>query len=76
MQAPCSISASQRNSIESVFTCLTGCSALLGSLKNPLGPEDGESARAVSLWAELCQRKLLESFPELHIWLSESTREG
>lgn len=65
MQAPHSLSVSQRNSLESILTCLKGCSFAL---------EDRESSRALCLWAELCEHKLLESFPELHLWLDEWTR--
>lgn len=75
MEAPRSLSVSQRNSLESILTCLKGCSAFLNS-NNSFTLEDRESSRALCLWAELCEHKLVESFPELHLWLDEWTRGG
>jgi hypothetical protein len=65
------LSAAQRSSLESTFTCFRGMTAFLDSIDTPLQADEKQMARGLCLLAELCEHKLVESFPELHVWLAE-----
>jgi hypothetical protein len=75
-QAPGSLSAKQRDSLESFFTLISGTKVFLESVHPSLQP--GDKLLAVSLrdLATLAERKLMEAFPEMHEWLAEWTRGG
>jgi len=75
-QAPGSLSAVQRDSIESVFTCLKGIAAFLESSKSTLRPDEKLIAGNLCDLAGVCEHKLIEAFPELQAWLLEWTRGG
>ena len=74
-QAPGSLSAQQRSSLELVFTTLKGVSSFLQSIESLRADEKLQAVNLSDL-AELSQSKLVEAFPELHTWLSEWTRGG
>jgi hypothetical protein len=68
MQAPVSLSAVQRHSLESACSCFKGVTAFLESIENGLESEDKFAAVGLRALAEVCERKLLEAFPELEAW--------
>ncbi len=77
MQAPGSLSALQRNSLESTFSCLRGIASFLDSIEStPLQPDEKLIAGNLRDLAGVCQRKLVEAFPELLEWLREWERRG
>jgi hypothetical protein len=73
MQAPGSLSAVQRDSLESSFTCLRGIATLLESIESKLPADEKLIAGNLRDLASVCQHKLVEAFPELHTWLAEWT---
>ena len=74
MQAPGSLSAVQRHSLESAYACFQGVTAFLESVENKLQPDDKLIAGNLRDLAGVCKHRLIESFPELHQWLAEWTR--
>lgn len=76
MQAPGSLSAVQRGSLESAYTFFAGVRPFLQSIENKLGPDERLTAGNLRDLAGVCQHKLIEAFPELHTWLAEWTRGG
>ncbi len=75
MQAPVNLSPQQRSALESSYTFLSGVVPFLGGLKSQLESDDDKLAAENLLeLAYLCQKKLLESFPELLEWLTEWER--
>jgi hypothetical protein len=76
MQAPGSLSAVQRDSVESSFTCFKGVTAFLESVENKLQSDDKLVAANLCDLAGVCEHKLVEAFPELHAWLAEWSRGG
>jgi hypothetical protein len=66
MQAPSSLSAVQRHSLESAYACFKGVTGFLESIEHSLEPEDKFTAIGLRALAEVCERKLVEAFPELH----------
>ena len=76
MQAPGSLSAVQRDSLESSFTCFKGVTAFLESVQNKLQSDDKIIAGDLRDLAGVCEHKLVEAFPELHPWLAEWIRGG
>lgn len=76
MQAPGSLSAVQRDSLESVFTCLKGVATFLQTTENRLQPDERLIAGNLRDLAGVCEHRLIEAFPELHSWLTEWTRGG
>jgi hypothetical protein len=72
MQAPGSLSALQRDSLESTFSCVRGIASFLDSI---LPPDEKLAGNLRDLAGE-CQRKLVEVFPELLEWLRELERRG
>ena len=75
MQAPGSLSAQQRSSLESVFTTLKAVSPFLQSLESLTVDERLQASNLLDL-ADLSQRKLVEAFPELLLWLADWTDGG
>jgi hypothetical protein len=65
MQAPGSLSVVQRHSLESAYACFKGVTAFLESIENGLESEDKFTAVGLRALAEVCERKLVEAFPEL-----------
>lgn len=76
MQAPDSLSAVQRDSLESTFVCFKGITAFLEPLESKLAPDERLIAGNLRTLAGVCGHKLIEGFPELHQWLVEWTRGG
>jgi len=77
MEPTRSLSAVQRDSLESVFTTLKAVSPFLQSIESRLLQPD-EKLQAINLLdlADLSQRKLVEAFPELLLWLADWTDGG
>lgn len=75
-QAPGSLSVQQRNSLESTYSCFRGMRAFLEPLEAKLQPDEKLISQNLRELAGLCERKLVEAFPELHTWLAEWTRGG
>jgi hypothetical protein len=71
MQAPGSLSAVQRDSLESSFACFKGIAAFLESIESKLAPEEKLISGNLRELAGVCERKLVEAFPELLEWLRE-----
>ena len=76
MQAPCSLSAVHRDSLESAFTCFKGITPFLESIESKLDPDEKLIAGNLRDLAGVCERKLVEAFPELHQWLKEWEQRG
>ena len=76
MQAPRSLSAVQRDSLESSFTLFRGVTAFLESLENQLQSDERLTAENLRDLAAVCERKLLGAFPDLMPWLMEWERRG
>ncbi len=76
MQAPRSLSAPQRDSLETSFTLFRGVTAFLESLENQLQADERLTAENLRDLAAVCERKLLEAFPDLMPWLMEWERRG
>jgi hypothetical protein len=76
MQAPCSLSVVQRDSLETSFTLFRGVTAFLESLENQLQSDERLTAESLRDLAELCERKLLVAFPDLMASLMEWERRG
>jgi len=76
MQAPGSLSAEQRSSLESSYTFFKGVTAFLESIESKLPPDEKLMARNLRDLAGLCERKLVEAFPELLEWLREWEKRG
>ena len=76
MQAQGSLSAVQRDSLESTFTCLKGIASFLEPIEGKLPPDEKLIAGNLRDLTGLCERKLVAAFPELHTWLAEWTRGG
>ncbi len=68
MQAPGSVSAVQRDSLESTIACFKGVTVFLESVDNKLQADDKLIASNLRDLAGVCQRKLVEAFPELLEW--------
>ena len=68
MQAPGSLSAVQRDSLESALTYFKGVTAFLESIDSKLQADDKLIAGNLRDLAGVCQRKLVEAFPELLEW--------
>ena len=76
MQAPRSLSAVQRDSLESTFVYFKGIAAFLESLESTLQPDETLMGTNLRELAGVCEYKLLEAFPELLEWLREWERHG
>jgi hypothetical protein len=76
MQAPRSLSAVQRDSLESSFTCFRGVAAFLESVENKFQADERMTADNLRDLADLCERKLLGAFPDLLVWVAEWERRG
>jgi hypothetical protein len=76
MQAQNSLSAKQRDSLESFFTLIKGTEVLLEAVHPFLQPHEKLAAFNLRDLATLSERKLLEAFPEMHEWLAEWVRGG
>ena len=76
MQAPGSLSAVQRDSLESTYACFKGVTSFLESIEGKLQPDEKLIARNFRDLAGVCEGKLLEAFPELHTWLAEWEKRG
>ncbi len=74
MQASGSLSAVQRHSLESTYSCFKGVTAFLESVESKLQPEDKLIAGNLRELAGLCEHKLIEAFPELLEWAYEWER--
>jgi len=75
MQAPGSL-PEQRQTLESIYTFLSGARAFLDALQPTLSAYDRLTAENLSEFAQVCERKIIEAFPELRQWLDEWTRGG
>ena len=75
-QDPGSLSVVQRHSLESTYACFQGVTAFLESIESKLQPDEKLMAGSLRDLAGVCEHKLIESFPELHLWLAEWTRGG
>jgi hypothetical protein len=75
MQAPVSL-PEPRFTLEAVYTFLRGVGVFLEAVQPPLTAEDCLNAENLHDLAALCERKLIEAFPELHAWLADWTRGG
>ncbi len=71
MKAPGSLSAVQRDSLESAFTCFKGVTAFLASLENHLQADERLTAGNLRDLAGVCEHKLVEAFLELLEWAIE-----
>lgn len=71
-----SLSAKQRDSLESFFTLIKGTQVLLEAVHPFLQPHEKLAAFNLRDLATLAERKLLDAFPEMHEWLAEWTRGG
>ena len=76
MQAHGSLSAVQRHSLESAYACFKGLTAFLDSVESKLQTDEKLIAGNLRDLAGLCEHKLVESFPELLVWLKEWERSG
>jgi hypothetical protein len=76
MQARNSLSAKQRDSLESFFTLISGKKVFLEAVHPFLQSHDKLLAVSLRDLATLAERKLLDGFPEMHGWLAEWTRGG
>ncbi len=76
MQAPSTLPSQQRSALESAYTFFKGVTPFLESVESRLQPDEKLIARNLRDLAGLCEHKLVESFPELHVWLAEWTRGG
>jgi hypothetical protein len=76
MQAPRSLSAVQRDSLESSFTLFRGITAFLESVENKFQSDERLTAGNLRDLAGVCERKLIEAFPQLIAWLAEWERRG
>ena len=75
MQAPGSLSAQQKNSLESAYSCFRGMRAFLESAEPYFQPDEKLMSQNLRELAELCERKLVESFPDLLEWLYQWERD-
>jgi hypothetical protein len=71
MQAPHSLSALQRDSLESSFTCFKGIATFLDSIEPKLASDEQLTARNLCDLAGVCEHKLTAAFPELLVWMRE-----
>jgi hypothetical protein len=72
MQEPARIlSAVQRDSLESAFSCFKGITAFLQSLENYLQADERLTAGNLRDLAGVCEHKLVEAFPDLLEWAIE-----
>jgi hypothetical protein len=76
MKAPGILSVVQRHSLESTYACFKGVTVFLESIENNLQSDEKLIAVSLRCLAEVCERKLVEAFPEMHAWLGEETRGG
>jgi hypothetical protein len=76
MQAQGSLSAVQRDSLESAFTFFKGITTFLESVETTLDPDEKLIAGNLRDLSGVCEHKLTEAFPELLEWLREWTRGG
>jgi hypothetical protein len=76
MQAPRILSAGQRDSLESTFTCLKGIASFVESIENKLPPDEKLIAGNVRDLAGVCERKLITAWPEILPWLADWTNGG
>jgi len=76
MQARNSLSAKQRDSLESFFSLIKGTQVLLEAVHPFLQPHEKLAAFNLRDLATLSERKLLEAFPVMHEWLAEWARGG
>src|SRR6266403_5608365 len=76
MEPTRSLSAVQRDSLESAFTCFKGITAFLASLENHLQADERLTAGNLRDLAGVCEHKLVEAFPELLLWLADWTAGG
>ena len=77
MQAPSSLlSSAQRHSLESTYACFQGVTAFLESVDSKLQPEEKLIAETLRDLAAVCEYRLIEAFPELHMWLAQWQRGG
>ena len=76
MQARNSLSAKQRDSLESFFTFIKGAQVLLEAVHPFLQPHEKLAAFNLRDLATLSERKLMDAFPEMHEWLTAWTRGG
>jgi hypothetical protein len=71
MQAPRSLSISQKDSLETVHVCLQGICSFLQGINGPINADDKVVAEQLCLLAELCDYKIVNEF-QLRVWPRES----
>jgi hypothetical protein len=83
MKAPGTLSPQQKSALESVYAFLSGATSFLEFIERklpanekPVGFYDASATRNLRDWADLCQHRLIEAFPELLSWVEEWKRGG
>jgi hypothetical protein len=75
-QAPFTLSPQQRSSLESAYSCFRGARAFLESIEGKLQVDEKLTSQNLRELADLCERKLVEAFPDLLEWLYQWERGG
>ena len=75
-QAPGSLSAQQKNSLESTYSCFRGVRAFLESVEPHFQPDEKLTSQNLRELAGLCEQKLVAAFPDLLEWLYQWERGG
>jgi hypothetical protein len=65
MQVPRSLSPVQRDSLEASFICFRGITVFVESVESRLQPDERLTAENLRELAAMCERKLLEAFPDI-----------
>jgi hypothetical protein len=76
MQVPRSLSAVQCDSLEAGFICFRGITAFLESVGSKLQPDERLTAENLRELAAMCERKLLQAFPDIIARLADWERRG
>jgi hypothetical protein len=76
MQVPRGLSAVQCDSLEASFICFRGITTFLESVESKLQPDERLTAENLRELAAMCERKLLEAFPDIIAWLADWERRG
>jgi hypothetical protein len=74
-QAPGSLSAQQRNSLESAYSCFRSVRAFLETVEPHFQPDEKLMSENLRELAKLCEEKLVSAFPDLIEWLYQWERE-
>jgi hypothetical protein len=66
-----SLSIPQRDSLETTHVFLQGVRTFLTSITGPLSSDDRAMAEGLCLLSELCEKKIVEHFPDVRVWLKD-----